>query len=84
MRNYLDKQDRAVHAFEPIGGSKGAINEEFNQKIGKPSAPVKYTKTPGVRSSSQIQNSVEATPANADLEKLLRDSVEQAKKKKGQ
>lgn len=83
MRGYLENQDKQVHAFEPIGKSKGAINEEFNEQMGKPSPPVKYTKTPAAKASSRIQNSVEATPADADLEQLLRDSVDQAKKKKG-
>lgn len=86
MRNYLDKQDRSVHAFEPIGAPKGAINEEFNAKIGKPSPPVKYTKMPSAKASSRIQNSVEATPADADLTPEWQaelDRIKARKAKKG-
>jgi hypothetical protein len=69
MRNYLDKQGREVNKFVPVGRSKGDMAADFNEAKLKATAP-----------SGKIPA---ATPADADLQKILQESLDLVRKAKG-
>lgn len=84
MKNYLENQGKQVYAREPIGKSKGEMQADFNESTGKPSPPVKRTKTPGVKVSSSASKIPAGPGPTEDLTPLLQKSLEMARKKKGQ
>lgn len=82
MRGYLDRQDRQVHAFEPVGRSKGDMTDDFNQATGRPPASVTLTKTPSLKAKVAAGKPPQAT-TDEDLEPILRESLKAAMRKKG-
>jgi hypothetical protein len=73
-RMRLKEEGRAQAARTIVNNPKGIRVEEANRARGveTPEQPVKYTKTPGIKSASP---KVAPTPANADLEQLIQQSL---------
>lgn len=70
MRDYLDKQGRQVHAFEPVGRSKGDMQADFSERNPTASSP---------RQAAAAPTSADLTPEwQAEL-----DRVKAQKAKKG-
>lgn len=78
IRNQVAGEDRMRLRREPLGTPKGALNQQFDEAMGKSQPPVKYTKTP-----SSASPKTPGTPATDDLTPILRESLKQAMKKTG-
>lgn len=81
IRNQVAGEDRMRLQRGPLGRSKGDLNADFDQAMGKPPAPVRYTKTPTLK--TKVAAGTPQATTDEELLPALQESLKQAMKKKG-